>query len=48
MRHFAVNCSSAAKTVLDDGQVENYGISDEDVSRYQSYLLEIPEATIDL
>lgn len=36
------------KRVLDDGEVEDYGISDEDISRYQSYFARDSEATIDL
>jgi hypothetical protein len=47
MRHFAVNCSSAAKTSSRRRQVENYGISDEDVLDTKA-ICSRPEATIDL
>jgi pimeloyl-ACP methyl ester carboxylesterase len=36
------------KRVLDDGEVEDYGISDEEVLRYQSYFARDSEATIDI
>jgi pimeloyl-ACP methyl ester carboxylesterase len=36
------------KRVIDDEEVEDYGISDEDVFRYQSYFARDSEATIDL
>jgi pimeloyl-ACP methyl ester carboxylesterase len=36
------------KTTLEDGSIEDYGVSDSDVKRYQEYFARDSEATIDL